>query len=130
VGALGPAARVAPGLAAVERDPAPHVRLAAIEVLGRISPAEALEVLEPLTASPNPDIARAALAALGNVSRDEALTILEHHSRAPQVSTRLATVDALAKRCEPRVPQILQWMAAVDSVPEVVSAALDALARV
>jgi HEAT repeat protein len=130
LGAIGAAEAVAPVLAAVERDPAPHVRLAAIEVLGRISPSEALEVLEPLTASPNPDIARAALAALGNVSRDEALTILEHHSRAPQVSTRLATVDALAKRCEPRVPHILQWMAAVDSAPEVVSAALDALARV
>ena len=130
LGAIGATEAVPPVLATVEQDPAPHVRLAAIEVLGRISPAEALDVLQPLTASPNPDIARAAVAALGNVTRDEALTILEHHSRAPQVSTRLATVDALAKRCEPRVPQILQWMAAVDSVPEVVSAALDALARV
>jgi HEAT repeat protein len=39
-------------------------------------------------------------------------------------------VDALARRREVRVPQILQWMAAVDRAPEVVSAALDALARV
>jgi HEAT repeat protein len=130
LGAIGAIEAVPPVLATVERDPAPHVRLAAIEVLGRISPSEALEVLEPLTASANPDIARTAVAALGNVDRDEALTILEQHSRAPEVSTRLATVDALARRREVRVPQILQWMAAVDRAPDVVSAALDALARV
>jgi HEAT repeat protein len=130
LGAIGAIEAVPPVLATVERDPAPHVRLAAIEVLGRISPSEALEVLEPLTASPNPDIARTAVAALGNVDRDEALTILEQHSRAPEVSTRLATVDALARRREVRVPEILQWMAAVDRAPDVVSAALDALARV
>jgi HEAT repeat protein len=130
LGAIGAAEAMSPVLATVEQDPAPHVRLAAIEVIGRISPSEALEVLERLAASPNPDIARAAVAALGNVNRDEALTILEHYSRAPGLSTRLAAVDALAQRREPRVPQILQWMAAVDTVPEVVSAALDALARV
>ena len=130
LGAIGAAEAVPPVLATVEHDPAPHVRLAAIEVIGRISPSEALDVLEPLTASPNRDIARAAVAALGNVNRDEALTILEHHSRAPEPSTRLAAVDALARRREARVPQILQWVAAVDSAKEVVSAALDALARV
>jgi HEAT repeat protein len=130
LGAIGAREAVAPVLRTVERDPAPHVRLAAIEVIGRISPSEALGVLEPLTASPNPDIARAAIAALGNVNRVEALTILEHHSRDARVSTRLATVEALASRREARVPQILQWMAAVDRAPEVVSAAVEALARV
>jgi HEAT repeat protein len=129
LGTIGATEAVPPVLATVEKDPAPHVRLAAIEVLGRIGPSEALEVLGPLTASANPDIARTAVAALGNVERDEALTILEQHSRAPQISTRLATVDALAQRRETRVPQILQWMAAVDSASEVVLAALDALAR-
>ena len=130
LGAIGAPEAVPPVLAAVEKDPAPHVRLAAIEVIGRISPSEALDVLEPLATSSNPDIARTAIAALGNVEREEALAILECHSRAPQLSTRLATVDALAQRREPRVPQILQWMAAVDKAPEVVSAALAALARV
>jgi HEAT repeat protein len=130
LGAIGAAEAVAPVLTTVEQDPAPHVRLAAIEVIGRISPAEALAVLEPLTASPNRDIARTAIAALGNVTRDEALTILEQHSRAAEPSTRLATVEALAQRRETRVPPILQWMAAVDRAPEVVSASLDALARI
>jgi HEAT repeat protein len=130
LGMIGAPEAVPPVLATVDTDPAPHVRLAAIEVIGRISPAEALGVLEPLTTSPNPDIARAAVAALGNVDRDEALTILEQHSRAAALSTRLAAVDALARRREARVPEILQWMAAVDHATEVVAAAVDALARV
>src|SRR5688572_19129410 len=90
LGAIGAAEAVPPVLATVETDPAPHVRLAAIEVIGRISPSEALDVLEPLTASPNPDIARTAVAALGNVNRDEALAILEQYSRALAPTTRLA----------------------------------------
>jgi HEAT repeat protein len=130
LGAIGAAEAVPTVLATVEQDPAPHVRLAAIEVIGRISPSQALDVLEPLTASSNADIARTAVAALGNVDREEALTILEQQSRAPELSTRLAAVDALARRRETRVPQILQWMAVVDRAPEVVAAALDALARV
>jgi HEAT repeat protein len=121
----------APGVVArLEDDPAPHVRLAAIEVIGRMTSADALTVLEPLTRSPNDDIARTATAALGNVDRDEALSILEQASRAPQAWKRLAAVEALARRRETRVPQILQWLAAVDSAPEVVAAAVDALARV
>jgi HEAT repeat protein len=130
LGTIGAVDAAVPVLRIVEDDPAPHVRLAAIEVLGRISPAEALDVLEPLTSSPNLDIARAAVAALGNVARDEALTVLERHSRSADVSTRRAAVEALACRGETRVAQMLQWIAAVDGSPEVVAAALDALARV
>lgn len=130
VGAVGDPVAVPVVVARLERDPAPQVRLAAIEVIGRMTPAEALTVLEPLTRSPNEDIARAATAALGNVNREEALTILEQASRAPEPWKRMAAVGALAGRRETRVPQILQWLAAVDRSPEVVSAAVDALARV
>jgi HEAT repeat protein len=130
VGTIGDPVAVPVVVARLERDPAPHVRLAAIEVIGRMTPAEALTVLEPLTRSLNEDIARAATAALGNVNRDEALAILEQASRAPEPWKRVAAVDALARRRETRVPQILQWLAAVDRSPEVVSAAVDALARV
>src|SRR6185503_16179528 len=73
---------------------------------------------------------RAAIAALGNVNRGDALAILEQASHAPEIWKRLAAVDALARRLEPRVPEILQWLAAVDRAPEVVAAAVDALARV
>ena len=130
VGMIGDPVAAPAVVARLEEDPAPHVRLAAIDVIGRMTPAEALTVLEPLTRSANEDIARTATAALGNVDRDEALAILEQASRAPEPWKRLAAVDALARRREARVPQILQWLAAVDRAPEVVSAALDALARV
>ena len=49
VGTIGDAVAVPAVVAKLERDPAPHVRLAAIEVIGRMTPAEALTVLEPLT---------------------------------------------------------------------------------
>jgi len=117
-------------VAALRDDRAPHVRLAAIEVIGSIAPPDALEVLGPLTRSANDDIARAAIAALGGLAQDEALVMLEQFARAPEARTRLVAIDALARRPDPHVPQILQWVAAVDQAPEVVAAAVDALTRV
>jgi HEAT repeat protein len=130
LGVIGDPRAVPSVVASLEGDAAPHVRLAAIEVIGRLNPVDALAVLEPLTRSPNQDIARAAIAALANVRRDDALAILEHYSRAPELWQRLAAVEALGHRHETRVPQILQWVAAVDGAHEVVVVAVDALARV
>jgi hypothetical protein len=92
----------------------------AIDVIGRIKPADALEVLGPLTRSANDDIARAAIAALGGLAQDEALVMLEQFGRAADARTRLAAIEALARRSDSRVPDILQWIAAVDPAPEVV----------
>jgi len=130
VGMIGDPVAVPIVVAKLEGDAAPHVRLAAIEVIGRMTPSEALTVLQPLASSPNEDIARAAIAALGHVKRDAALAILEEASHAPESWKRLAAVEALAGRLEMRVPEILQWLAAVDHAPDVVAAAVDALARV
>ena len=117
-------------VARLHQDPAPHVRLAAIEVVGRLTPPEALEILEPLARTPNEDIARAAIAALGHVDQADALTVLEQEVRAPSAWRRLAAIDALALRGEARVAQILQWTAAADSDSDVLNAAVHALARV
>jgi HEAT repeat protein len=117
-------------VACLQHDAAPHVRLAAIEVVGRLTPPAAVEILEPLTRSTNKDIARAAVGALGHVDRAEALAVLEHALRAPAIWLRVAAVEALMLREEARVPEILQWMAATDDEPLVVGAAVDALTRV
>jgi HEAT repeat protein len=111
-------------------DPAPHVRLAAIEVIGRLKPIEALAVLEPLTQSSNDDVARTAVGALGHVDQAEALSLLEQFARAPESWKRLAAIEALARHQHLEVPRTLQWVAAVDEAPEVVSVAMDALAKV
>jgi len=115
---------------ALRQDPAAHVRLAAIDVIGRLTPPEALEILEPLTQSANEDIARAAIGALGHVDRTQALTALEQAVRSPAPWRRLAAVAALTVRRDARVPEILQWVAAADDDPDVVQAAVDALAQV
>lgn len=114
----------------LRHDPAPHVRLAAIEVIGRLKPPDALTILEPLTRSPNADIARAAVAALGHLNHAEALAILEGMARAPEPWQRLAVIEAMACRSDAGIPEFLQWIAAADAARVVSRAAVDALARV
>jgi HEAT repeat protein len=130
VATLGDTQALAPILATLERDPAPHVRLAAIEAIGRLGPADALQILRPLTRSTNEDIARTAIVALGHVEQPDALAVLEADARGPAVWQRLAAIEALTLRSETRVPEILQWAAAADTDDVVVQAAIDALAKV
>jgi HEAT repeat protein len=113
----------------LEHDSAIHVRLAAVEVVGRLAPANASEMLDALTHSPNDDIARAAIAATGHVDEPGSLKVLEREVRAPMAWRRLAALDALSARTDPRLSQILQWVAAADSDADVVNAAFAALVR-
>jgi HEAT repeat protein len=117
-------------VACAQQDSAAHVRMAAIEGIGRLKPPEALTLLEPLTRSANEDLARAALGALGHVDRTEALAVLERAVRAPAAWQRLAAIDALTLRRDERVPEILQWAAAADDDADVMQAAVGALARI
>jgi HEAT repeat protein len=127
---IGDTQALAPIVATLESDPAPHVRLAAIDAVGRLESADALEILEPLTRSATADIARAAITALGHVDRPAAMAALEVNVRGPAVWQRLAAIEALVLRMEARVPEILQWVAAADADADVVQAAIDALATV
>lgn len=115
---------------ALNHDPAVPVRLAAIEAIGRLDAPRALEVLAPLAQAHDDDIARAAIGALGHVDGPEAVTALERAARGSQRWQRLAAVDALARRLDTKVAEVLQWVAAADDDPDVVRAAVDALTRV
>jgi HEAT repeat protein len=127
--AIGDASALPAIIGTLERDAAAHVRLAAIEAIGRLQPANALQILEPLTHSPNEDVARAAITALGHVDQAEALAALERGARAGEPWRRLAAIEGLTLRDETRAPQILQWVAAADNDREVAQAAVDALVR-
>jgi HEAT repeat protein len=129
LGAIADVGAVPAIVTRLRQDPAGHVRLAAIDVIGRLKPAEALDILEPLTRLADEDAARAAIVALGHVDRDEVLPILERSRRAPEPWRRLATIEAMAGRTEPSIPELLQWMAAADAHADVVAAAIDALSR-
>jgi HEAT repeat protein len=127
---IGDAAALPAVIACLHDDAAAHVRLAAIEAIGRLKPPHALDMLEPLARSADEDIARAAIGALGHVDQSDALAALEHAVRSDAAWQRLAAIEALTQRTERRVPEILQWVAAADQDTDVVCAAIDALTRV
>ena len=97
-------------------DPAPHVRLAAIDVIGSLEPPDALASLEPLTRSANEDIA-----ARGHRGA--------RRPRAGRGARRCSSSSARAREAlaaaggdrgagtpapTPASPSILQWVAAAD----------------
>ncbi len=130
LGSIGDERVMSAVLDTLQNDPAPHVRLAAIDVLGRLRRAEAWDVLEPLARSADADIGSAAIRALGHLDRPEVLPALEGFLRGPEPWQRSAAVAAVTPRSESRVPQLLQWVAAVDDDDEVVSGAIQGLARI
>jgi HEAT repeat protein len=111
----------------LERDPAGQVRLAAIDVLGRLDAPEAVAVLEPLTTSEDPDIVRAAIRALGHVDHPDVLPILDAVLRADGTWRRLEAVGAIAARGSAEAATLL-LAAAVNGETDVASAAIAALA--
>ena len=114
----------------LQHDPAPHVRLAALDAVGRLDPPGAIQVLEPFAASEDRDVAQAAIRAIGHLGRPDALSCLERFLHAPEWWRRLEAVTATATRWESAVVRVLQWTAAADDHPEVSGAAIDALARI
>jgi HEAT repeat protein len=129
LGSTGDRGVVPAVLETLRTDPAPHVRLAAIDVIGRLGTAEAWDVLEPLARSSDSDIGGAAIVALGHLEHPEALSALEGFLRAPQPWQREAAVTAIAQR--PDAPaRALQWVAAADDEQGVAQAAIQGLVRI
>jgi hypothetical protein len=114
--------------ARLERDDAPQVRLAAIDVLARLEPAASLAMLEPFALSDDSDSARAAIRALRHVESPAVHVLLDALSRAPEEWRRLEAVAALGRRGGLDAVATLQWAAASDESQAVVAAAIDGLA--
>jgi HEAT repeat protein len=112
----------------LERDPAGQVRLAAIDVLGRLQPAGVLSILEPLVRSDDADTARAAIRALRHVQDPDAAGTLDAVSRADEGWRRLETVVALGERGGLHAVSTLEWVAAADDSRDVAEAAIAGLA--
>jgi HEAT repeat protein len=109
-------------------DPAAQVRLAAIDVLGRLDAPDAVSILRPLAAAPNADIACAAIRALGHTKDPEATSILERLLRSGDIWRRLEAAIATGERGGAEAAPTLQWLAAADGNQDVVNAAITALA--
>jgi HEAT repeat protein len=115
--------------AAAARDAAAHVRIAAIETIGRIDGPRAAGLLAVYVDEHAAEIATAALVALGHVSGEAALAPLRHALRSDDTSRRLAAVRALTLRRGCESVAALRWTADADPAYEVSVAAFSGLAQ-
>ncbi len=111
-------------------DPAPHVRLAALETIGLIDGPVAVRLLAPHANDPATDIAVAALAALGHVSDEAAMVPLALALRLDDPLRRIAAAQALTNRGGTASVQALRWTAGADTSEEVARAAIEGMARI
>ena len=130
LGAMRARAALGRAAALASADPAMHVRIAAMDALGKIDGTAAADVLLRHVAHPDADIAAAALRALGGSSDGRAERALADAARSTDRARRLAAVDALAVKPTPDRIALLAWIAAADDDSAVVESAADALAGV
>jgi HEAT repeat protein len=106
-----------------------HVRIAALEALGRLGGEQALAVATSLIEAGDPDLVRAALAALGQMRHQQALRPLIEATRSPDASIRVSAIAALGERGGEGVLEDLQ-RAVMDEDPVVFETAIRVLGRV
>lgn len=115
--------------ALVRRDPAPHVRIAALTALGAINHDLAARVAAEVIRDVDDDLAIAAVTVLGGIPRPEAHAILEQAVRSSRPSLQRAAVRALANRPGTEAVEVLAWAARADDSRELAEAAIDGLRR-
>lgn len=113
--------------ALVRRDPAPHVRIAALTALGSINHDVAARVAAEVIRDVDDDLAIAAVKVLGGIQRHAAHAILEQAVRSSRPSLQQAAVRALAMRPGIESVEILAWAARADDSTELSEEAIDAL---
>ena len=116
--------------ALTRRDPATHVRIAALTSLGAIDPQLAVRAAEDLIDDPDDDLATAAVTVLGAISAPETHTLLVRAARSRRWAIQLAAVRAFAAKPSQGAVDVLEWAARVDDVPSLSEAAIDALRQI
>jgi HEAT repeat protein len=112
------------------RDPATHVRIAAITALGAMHGVLAAKVAAELMDDDDDDLAIAAVSVLGGVHRHDAREWLTRASRSSRPAVRLAGIRALAMRPTPESIEVLSWAARLDDDPALAPEAIDALRHI
>lgn len=125
------ALRDAPALSRLSQlaasDPAPHVRIAALESIGAIADPSAAGVLLQYVSHQQADLAAAALRALGSVGGEPAAAALKQALRSPDAALRRAAVTGLRALASSDAIDALAWTAGADGDDAVLAAAIEAL---
>jgi HEAT repeat protein len=111
-------------------DPAPHVRFAAIETLGRCDSPEVAGVITRLASDPDDGIAAAAIQAFRPVDDERHWPVVSAALRSASAMRRGAAARALGAATLAGALEALQWTAAADADPGVAGTALESLGRV
>lgn len=111
------------------RDPATHVRIAAITALGVLNPSSAARVAGELLNEPDDDLAIAAITVLSTISGHGAIDRLDHAAHSPRPALQLAAVRALGSRPQVEAVELLSWAARIDT-PGLAEEAIDGLRRI
>ncbi len=113
----------------VTDDPAPHVRIAALQALAAIDAAMAATVARSLVADAERDVAAAALAAIAADSTIEAGDLIEDAVRCTDLIRRNGAVRALARARGARAVELLAWTARAGEVADVPRLAIESLGQ-
>ena len=106
------------------------VRLAALDVLGRLQPPDIVAILAPLALSEDADVARGAIRAMRHVTDPAIDGHLDALSRASDEWRRVEAITASAQRGGPNAIAALEWVAAADESAAVAESAIDGLAAI
>ena len=121
-GAVGELSRVAAA------DPAPQVRIAAMQAVGELDPGAAIPLAEQLVQEKDDDIACAALSAIARAQDPRVDALLENGIRSTSAPIRSCAIVALKSRPTAAAVEGLGWAARMTDLPGLAASAVDALA--
>jgi HEAT repeat protein len=110
-------------------DPAPHVRIAAVQALALIDPRALLQVATTIVDDSDADIAAAALRGLGAVADRQVEQMLERAMHSPMPELRVAAAEALGDLGTSAAVQTLAWAARLPDPPALGATAVTSLCR-
>jgi HEAT repeat protein len=121
----------APALeSAALNDPAPPVRIAAVEALAAIAPDDAAALFVQLADDPLDELAAAAVTALGRLRRDDGRAAVRRAIRDPRRAVRVAAINALAAEPDDDAVLLLHRTAATDAEEDIRRTTVEAMADI
>ena len=114
----------------VRREPATHVRIAAITSLGAVNQPLAAPAAAQLIEDADDDLAIAAVNVLGPILRADTHALLERAARSARPAVQLAAIRAFGARSTVEAVEVLEWAARVDDVPQLSEEAIEGLRQI